>query len=87
MAIRSNALPGDSPPASTGASVVGVVGALRSLDRRTAERMTMLTKPSTRRPALMPHIWRGPTDSVNGPATSVPTSVNVCTMLPSTAKT
>ena len=58
--MRSSALPGDSPPASTGASVVGVVGALRSFDRRTAERMTMLRKPSTRRPALMPHIRRGP---------------------------
>ena len=35
----------------------------------------------------MPHIRRGPTDSVSGPAASVPISVNVCTRLPSTAKT
>ena len=35
----------------------------------------------------MPHIRRGPTASVSGPAARVPTSVNVCTRLPSTAKT
>ena len=34
----------------------------------------------------MPHIRRGPTASVSGPAASVPISVNVCTRLPSTAK-
>ena len=34
----------------------------------------------------MPQVSRGPIASVTGPAASVPSSVNVCTRLPSTAK-